>query len=171
MDFLEVEQLLVKYKELIYFIAFLCIFLKIGVPMLSFLPGETLLVMLGFLSHQEVIDLHLCIFIVSVASVLGGMFNYMLGRYFGQKMIKWEYGSRMVFSPVVMQRAENFYVKYGDVVIVFSRFIPVVRIFTIFVAGMYKMNYFIFWVYNALGGVLWVLCYILLGYFFGNVLI
>jgi membrane-associated protein len=143
------------------------IFAESGLLIGFFLPGDTLLFTVGLLSHEGVIgtNVHLLVFILFIAAVLGDNVGYMFGKRVGRRIF--QKPDSILFHQDNLQRAENFYEKYGPLTIVIARFVPIVRTFAPIVAGVGKMQYRKFFAFNLLGGLLWTAGIIYVGYFGG----
>ena len=133
-----------------------------------FLPGDSLLFVAGAIAAQPgcPLDVHLLVLIVFVAAFLGDSCNYMIGHFFGRKLFS-NPDSR-IFKQSYLEKTHAFYEKYGGKTIILARFVPIVRTFAPFVAGMGKMHYAYFITYNAVGGAAWVAIFCYVGYFFGD---
>jgi membrane-associated protein len=150
----------------IYVLMFLVIFAETGLVVTPILPGDSLLFALGaFTVIDGGLDLWILLISLSVAGVLGDAVNYHVGKYMGPKVFDRQ--SR-IFKREYLEQTQAFYDKWGPFTIVAARFAPIVRTFAPFVAGIGKMNYRKFFVFNVMGGVLWVFTFILAGHFFGN---
>ncbi|MEK7152791.1 MAG: VTT domain-containing protein [Patescibacteria group bacterium] len=143
------------------------IFAESGLLIGFFLPGDTLLFTVGLLAHQGVIstNVHLLVIILFIAAVLGDNVGYMFGKRVGPRIFRKP--DSILFHQDNLQRAENFYEKYGPLTIVIARFVPIVRTFAPIVAGVGKMKYRRFFVYNLIGGLLWTASITYVGYFGG----
>jgi len=150
-----------------YVILFLVVFAETGIIILSFLPGDTLLFVIGALSASGKLDLGFTMIILSIAAILGDTVNYHIGKYIGPKIFNKE--ESKLFSKKHLLRAHNFYEKYGGKTIILARFIPIIRAFAPFVAGIGTMSYKKFLLYNVVGGILWVVSLSYAGFLFGNI--
>ncbi len=151
----------------IYGLLFLIIFVETGVVVMPFLPGDSLLFIVGAMCGAGLLDLGLSIGLMSVAAVAGNQSNYTIGRYFGPKVFQWE-NSRF-FNRKAFDQAHAFYERHGGITIVIARFMPFVRTFAPFVAGVAQMTRSKFTLYDVGGGLLWVVGITMAGYLFGNV--
>ena len=151
----------------LYAILFAIVFAETGLVVTPFLPGDSLLFALGAMGARDIgINLPVATAIVTVAAIAGDAVNYWVGYKLGPAVFKRE-DSRLLNRKHLL-RAQEFYEKYGGKTIILARFVPVVRTFAPFVAGVGKMNFFRFWLFNIIGGVAWVLICILSGYYFGG---
>lgn len=160
-------QLINSYANWTYLILFLVIFAETGFVVTPFLPGDSVLFALGAIIARPDCQLSLPLFIVILilAAISGDFVNYEIGKYVGIKVFR--PGSR-VFKPSYLQKTQDFYAKHGTKTIVYARFVPIVRTFAPFVAGIGKMPYTVFGKYNIVGAILWVSLFILTGYYFGQ---
>lgn len=161
-------QLVSEYHAWTYAILFLIIFCETGLVVTPFLPGDSMLFVAGAIAAQPnmPIDIHILAIILFIAAVLGDSCNYMIGHLFGQKLFN--NPNSKIFKQSYLSKTHEFYKKYGGKTIILARFVPIVRTFAPFVAGMGKMHYYYFMVYNLVGGALWVLLFCYAGYFFGD---
>ncbi len=154
------------YGLWVYALLFLVIFVETGVVVMPFLPGDSLLFVVGAMCGVGLMSYPLSVALLLAAAVLGNQSNYALGRYFGPRVFKWE-NSRF-FNKAAFDRAHAFYERYGGITIVAARFMPFVRTFAPFVAGVARMTRTRFTFFDVTGGTLWVVSLITVGYFFGN---
>ena len=159
--------LLQQYGAWVYLLLFVIIFCETGLVVTPFLPGDTLLFIAGALAAGGGIDVHLLALLLVAAAVLGNTVNYSIGRFIGPRVFHWE-GSRF-FNRRALDRAHAFYEKHGGITIVITRFVPILRTFAPFVAGIGRMTYLNFTAYNLAGALAWVLSLLYAGYWFGNV--
>ena len=155
------------YGGWVYALLFLIIFVETGVVVMPFLPGDSLLFVVGAMCGVGMMDYSLAVPLLLAAAILGNQSNYTIGRYFGPRVFQWE-NSRW-FNRRAFDQAHAFYEKYGGITIVAARFMPFLRTFAPFVAGVAQMTRSKFTFYDVLGGVLWVVGIITVGYFFGNI--
>ncbi len=155
-----------EYGPWVYALLFLIVFVETGVVVMPFLPGDSLLFVVGALAGAGHISLPLACAVLLAADVLGDQANYSIGRYFGPKVFHWE-KSRW-FNRDAFDKAHAFYERYGGITIVLARFMPFIRTFVPFVAGVAEMSRAKFTAYNVLGALIWVLGLATAGYLFGN---
>lgn len=164
-------SLLAQHGAWVYLILFLIVFCETGLVVTPFLPGDSLLFIAGALtatgSGTGRLDLLMLNLLLIAAAILGNTTNYWIGRYFGPKVFSWE-DSRF-FNRRAFDKAHAFYERHGGKTIVITRFLPILRTFAPFVAGVAQMTHLRFQVYNVAGGVLWVVSLSLGGYLFGNI--
>ena len=156
-----------SYGLWVYALLFLVIFVETGVVVMPFLPGDSLLFVVGAMCGVGLMSYPLSMALLLAAAVLGNQSNYALGRYFGPRVFKWE-NSRW-FNKDAFNSAHDFYDRYGGITIVAARFVPFLRTFAPFVAGVAKMSRARFTFFDVTGGGLWVIGIITVGYFFGNI--
>jgi membrane-associated protein len=152
-----------QYGVWTYAILFLIIFMETGFVVTPFLPGDSLLFAAGSLAPISDLNIWLLVGLLIVAAIAGDTVNYWIGHYVGDRAynVKW-------IKREYLDRTRAFFQKHGGKTIFLARFVPIVRTFAPFVAGMGKMSYGYFFSYNVFGGIVWVLLFTLLGYFFGN---
>jgi membrane-associated protein len=155
-----------NYGAWVYALLFLIIFTETGVVVMPFLPGDSLLFVVGTLCGAGLMSLPLAMALLVVAAVLGDQTNYSIGRYFGPKVFQWE-NSRL-FNRNAFNQAHAFYEKYGGITIILARFMPFIRTFAPFVAGVAEMTRSTFTAYNVIGALIWVVGLTGAGYLFGN---
>ena len=160
------EAFVRDYGMWVYALLFLVIFVETGVVVMPFLPGDSLLFVVGAMCGVGLMSYPVSVSLLLIAAVLGNQTNYAIGSYFGPRVFQWE-DSRL-FNKAAFDRAHNFYERYGGITIVAARFMPFLRTFAPFVAGVAKMNRAKFTFYDVTGGALWVVGIITIGYFFGN---
>jgi len=155
------------YGTLVYALLFLIVFVETGLVVMPFLPGDSLLFMVGTLAATGTLSLPLAIVLLLIAAIAGDQLNYSIGRYFGPKVFQWE-DSRF-FNRKAFDAAHSFYEKHGGVTIILARFMPFIRTFAPFVAGVAEMDRARFTAYNVVGAVIWVVGLCTAGYLFGNI--
>lgn len=155
------------YGGWIFFILFLVIFCETGLIVTPFLPGDSLLFVTGAIAATGAFDIHLMVLTMVIAAILGDTVNYHVGKYLGAKAF--QSGNSRIFKPAYLEKTNAFYAKHGGKAIIIARFMPIVRTFAPFVAGMGHMHYPRFLFFNVVGSLVWVLSISYLGYFFGNI--
>jgi membrane-associated protein len=150
----------------VYALLFLIIFTETGVVVMPFLPGDSLLFVVGTLCGAGLMSLPLAMGLLVAAAILGDQTNYSIGRYFGPKVFQWE--NSKLFNRNAFNQAHAFYERYGGITIILARFMPFVRTFAPFVAGVAEMTRTKFTAYNVAGALLWVVGLVGAGYLFGN---
>lgn len=156
-----------QYGTWVYALLFAIIFIETGVVVMPFLPGDSLLFVVGALCGAGLMDLPLAMGLMFTAAVAGNQCNYTIGRYVGPRVFQWEQ-SRW-FNKAAFLKAHDFYERYGGVTLIAARFMPFLRTFAPFVAGVAAMTRSRFTFFDITGGALWVGSITLAGYFFGNV--
>ena len=150
----------------VYLIVFIIVFCETGLVVTPFLPGDSLLFGLGALAAIGDLNVLWLFVLLSVAAIAGDTVNYFIGKYVGPKVFQQE--TSRFFKKEYLERTHQFYEKYGGKTIVIARFMPIIRTFAPFVAGIGSMTYHKFIIYNVLGGIAWVAIFIFGGYYFGN---
>jgi len=156
-----------NYQTWTYLILFLIIFAETGLVVTPFLPGDSLLFAAGAIIAKPETDLNIfvmCILLI-FAGIIGDMVNYHIGKYIGPKAFS---GKLPFLKKEYLERTEKFYDKYGGKTIIYARFVPIVRTFAPFVAGVGNMSYAKFASYNVIGAIVWVTSFLFIGYFFGG---
>jgi membrane-associated protein len=148
-------------------ILFVVIFCETGLVVTPFLPGDSLLFAAGAFAGRGVLDIRLLVLLLIAAAVAGDAVNYHIGKLIGPKVFKSE--DSWLLKRKHLERTQHFYAKYGGKTIIIARFVPIVRTFAPFLAGVGEMTYFRFALYNVTGGILWVLSFALGGYYFGEI--
>ena len=154
------------YGAWVYALLFLIVFVETGVVVMPFLPGDSLLFVVGTLCGVGLMSLPLAMVLLVVAAVLGDQTNYLIGRRVGPRVWAWEH-SRF-FNKRAFLQAHAFYERWGGITIILARFMPFIRTFAPFVAGVAEMNRARFSSYNVIGALIWVVSLTLAGYLFGN---
>jgi membrane-associated protein len=161
-------ELVAEYGVWVYGILFLILFCETGLVVTPFLPGDSLLFVAGALAALPSNDLnvHVMVLLMIIAAIVGDAVNYTIGRIFGEKLFK--NPDSKIFRRSYLDKTHQFYEKHGGKAIILARFVPIVRTFAPFVAGMGKMSYRHFAFYNVAGALLWVLLFTYAGYLFGD---
>jgi len=162
------DYITTHYGAWTYGLLFAIIFAETGLVVTPFLPGDSLLFMAGYFCSRpdSGLNIYLMMLLLSAAAVIGNIVNYSIGSYLGPKVFTRE--DSFLLRKKHLDRAHAFFQKYGGVAIILSRFVPIVRTFVPFVAGVGKMDWKRFWLFNAIGGISWVCLFLLLGFFFGG---
>lgn len=160
------EVVAVTYGVWIYALLFAIIFVETGLVAMPFLPGDSLLFVAGAIAAVGGMSLPTLMTLLSIAAIAGDALNYSVGRWAGKKVFSWE--SSRWFNKEAFNKTHEFYEKHGPITIVVGRFLPFIRTFTPFVAGVAQMSYPKFAVYNIIGGLLWVCGLTTLGFLVGN---
>ncbi|NWG31972.1 MAG: DedA family protein [Rhodocyclaceae bacterium] len=159
--------LVADYGVWIYALLFAIVFCETGLVVTPFLPGDSLLFVAGALAATGGMDIGVLIGVLLAAAVLGDNANYWIGRWVGQRILRWGEGSRF-FNRAAYEKTHAFYERYGPLTMTMARFVPLVRTFAPFVAGVARMTYPRFFAFDLLGALLWVFSLTLAGYWFGN---
>jgi membrane-associated protein len=159
-------ELIVRFGTLTYGILFAIVFAETGLVFTPFLPGDSLLFAAGAFAAVGSFNLAILIAVLWLAAFLGDTCNYWIGRFFGKQIIA---NPKIPINQKHIDKAQAFYEKHGGKTIFLARFIPIMRTFAPFVAGVGKMHYFKFMYYNVLGAVVWIGLFVPAGYFFGNI--
>ena len=161
------EAFVQSYGVWVYALVFLIVFVETGVVVMPFLPGDSLLFVVGALCGVGMMSYPIACTVLIAAAILGDQSNYTIGRFFGPKVFQWE-DSRF-FNKRAFDQAHNFYETYGGVTIIVARFMPFLRTFAPFVAGVAMMNRAKFTSFNVIGALIWVLGICTAGYFLGSI--
>ncbi|WP_134705625.1 DedA family protein [Rahnella sp. CJA17(1/100)] len=161
-------ELVAQYGIWVYGILFLILFCETGLVVTPFLPGDSLLFVAGALAALPGNDMnvHLMVFLMAIAAILGDAVNYTIGRVFGERLFS--NPDSKIFRRSYLDKTHKFYEKHGGKTIILARFVPIVRTFAPFVAGMGHMSYRHFAAYNVIGALVWVLLFTYAGYLFGD---
>ena len=159
-------EVIQQYGRTTYLLLFLIVFLETGLVVTPILPGDSLLFAAGAFAALGHLSLWPLFFLLCVAAILGDTVNYAIGARIGPKVF--HYPKSRFFNPEHLKKTHAFYEKYGGKTIIIARFVPIVRTFAPFVAGVGQMSYRQFIGYNVVGGILWVTICVFAGYFFGN---
>ncbi len=160
------QEITSQYGTWSYAVLFLIVFAETGLVVTPFLPGDSLLFAAGALAALGSLDIWLLMLLLFIAAILGDAVNYHVGRYLGPKVLSGKY---RFLKKEYLDKTQGFYDKYGVKTIVIARFVPIVRTFAPFMAGVGSMKYSTFLTYNVVGAFVWVLVCCLAGYFFGNI--
>jgi len=158
-----VGTIIQSYGVLTYLILFLIIFLETGIVVTPFLPGDSLIFVAGAFSAQGYLNPLLLFFTLAIAAILGDSLNYWIGKFFGDKVSSWKF-----VKKEYIQKTEEFYEAHGGKTIILARFVPIIRTFAPFVAGIGKMDYPRFLSFNVVGGIVWTALFTFGGYYFGG---
>jgi membrane-associated protein len=161
------ESFVQAYDLWVYALLFAIIFIETGVVVMPFLPGDSLLFVVGAMCGVGLMNYPGSLLLLTAAAVAGNQSNYAIGRHFGPKVFQWE--QSRFFNRRAFDQAHNFYEKYGGITIVAARFMPFLRTFAPFVAGVARMTRTKFTVFDVTGGALWVVSVVTCGYLFGSV--
>lgn len=155
-----------EYGLWTYLILFVIVFCETGLVVTPFLPGDSLLFAAGAFAGKEVLQLKVLIPILCIAGIIGDAVNYGVGRYLGPKVLN---GNSPFLRADYLTKTQRFYERYGGKTIIIARFVPIVRTFAPFLAGVGQMNYSRFGMFNIAGAILWVVTFCVAGFYFGNI--
>ena len=158
-------QIITTYGVLTYAILFLIVFMETGIVFTPFLPGDSLLFVAGAFAAINSLNIWLLFFLLTAAAILGDTTNYWIGYFFGKKIVA---HPKIPIDEGHIKETQKFFHKHGGKTIILARFMPFIRTFAPFVAGVSRMDYKRFFLYNIVGGLLWVSIATFAGYFFGN---
>jgi membrane-associated protein len=159
------EIIINKFGAGVYIVIFAIIFLETGLVITPFLPGDSLLFIAGAFAGAGSLNLVFLLIILSLAAIIGDSLNYWIGNYFGERV----FSNNKFFKKEHLEKTKDFYKKHGGKTIIMARFVPIVRTFAPFVAGIGKMNYIRFLSFNVIGGILWIFTFVFAGYYFGKI--
>lgn len=166
---LDFKWIVEQYGTAIYIVLFIVIFIETGLVVMPFLPGDSLLFTAGLFAASGDLSLLILLSSLIIAAVLGDNINYWIGRKIGLSVFNWKIKGRQLVKESYLEKTEAFFEKRGVAAIIMARFVPIVRTFTPFAAGVGKMNYKKFFLYDVIGGVLWISSMTLAGYFLGGI--
>lgn len=166
---LDFEWLFLQYGTAVYIILFLVIFTETGVVVFPFLPGDSLLFTAGLFARLGYMDMSVLVLLLFSAAVLGDNSNYWIGKTIGLRVLKLKLGGKNLVKQEYLDKTHSFYDKYGVKTIIMARFVPIVRTFAPFVAGVAEMNYKKFLSFDLIGGAIWILSLTFAGYFLGEI--
>lgn len=161
------SEVIQQYGTITYLILFLIIFCETGFVVTPFLPGDSLLFAAGTFAALGMLNITWLFVLLSIAAIAGDTLNYWIGHFIGPKIFNKE--NVRFLNKKHLDHTHNFYEKYGSKTIIIARFVPIVRTFAPFVAGIGSMNYMHFITYNVIGGIAWILICVSAGYLFGNI--
>src|SRR5512143_3534329 len=162
-----VAQLAAQYGHWIYALLFLIIFAETGLVVFPFLPGDSILFIAGTVVATADLDIHTLVVVLTAAAILGDTVNYSIGHYIGPRVF--DRPDSRWFKQEHLRRTQRFYDRYGGVTIIIGRFVPIIRTFAPFLAGVAGMTYRKFLSYNVIGAVAWIASLVYAGYLFGNI--
>lgn len=165
---LDFEWLFSNYGTAVYFILFLVIFIETGLVLMPFLPGDSLLFTAGLFAHLGYLNITYLILLLFVAAVLGDNINYWIGRKIGLRVLKIKFREKNLVKQEYLDKTHLFFEKYGPKAIIMARFVPIVRTFSPFAAGIAEMTYRKFVSFDLLGGAIWIVSLTMAGYFLGG---
>lgn len=166
---LDFKWIVEQYGTAIYVVLFLVIFIETGLVVMPFLPGDSLLFTAGLFAASGELNIFYLLGLLLVAAVLGDNVNYWIGRKLGLGVFEWKLRGRQLVKPSYLEKTHAFFEKNGVKAIIMARFVPLVRTFTPFAAGVGKMKYRKFFLFDVVGGFLWIFSLSLAGYFLGNI--
>lgn len=165
---LDFEWLFQNYQDTVYVILFLVIFVETGLVVMPFLPGDSLLFTAGLFARLGYLNLAFLVLLLFFAAVLGDNTNYWIGRKIGLKTLQLKFRGKVLVKQEYIDKTHSFFEKYGPKTIILARFVPIVRTFSPFVAGVAEMKYRKFISFDILGGIIWIGSLTFAGYFLGH---
>ncbi|MGZ4049420.1 MAG: VTT domain-containing protein [Bacteroidia bacterium] len=166
---LDFEWLFQNYRDTVYIILFLVIFIETGLVIMPFLPGDSLLFTAGLFARSGYMNMAFLVTLLFVAAVIGDNTNYWIGRKIGLRALHIKLRGKNLVKQEYIDKTHSFFEKYGPKTIILARFVPIVRTFSPFVAGVAEMKYSKFLSFDILGGAIWILSLTFAGYFLGNI--
>ncbi len=166
---LDFEWLFQNYNNTIYLILFLVIFIETGLVIMPFLPGDSLLFTAGLFARLGYLNITYLLLLLFAAAIIGDNVNYWVGRKIGLKVLHMKFRGKNIVKQEYLDKTHLFYEKYGPKTIIMARFVPIVRTFAPFVAGVAEMNYKKFFSFDILGGLLWIFSLTFAGYLLGEI--
>jgi membrane-associated protein len=165
---LDFEWLFQNFGTAVYFILFLVIFIETGLVIMPFLPGDSLLFAAGLFAKLGYLNMAYLVILLMVAAIVGDNVNYWIGRKIGLKVLHLKFRGKPLVKQEYLDKTHSFYEKYGTKTIIMARFVPIVRTFAPFAAGIAEMNYRKFFSFDVLGGALWICSLTFAGFFLGH---
>ncbi len=166
---LDFEWLFQNYKDVVYIILFLVIFIETGLVVMPFLPGDSLLFTAGLFARLGYLNMAWLVLLLFAAAVLGDNANYWIGRKIGLRALRIKIRGKKIIKEEYLNKTHSFFDKYGPKTIILARFVPIVRTFAPFVGGIAEMNYKKFLSFDILGGAIWICSLTFAGYFLGEI--
>lgn len=166
---LDFEWLFQNYGTAVYVILFLVIFIETGLVIWPFLPGDSLLFTAGLFARLGYMNMAFLVMLLFAAAVIGDNTNYWIGRKIGLRMLRIRFRGKVIVKQDYIDKTHSFYEKYGTKTIIMARFVPIVRTFAPFVAGIAEMNYRRFFLFDLAGGAIWIFSLTFAGYFLGKI--
>lgn len=165
---LDFEWLFQHYGTTVYFILFMVIFIETGLVIMPFLPGDSLLFTAGLFARMGYLNISFLVLLLFIAAVVGDNTNYFFGKNVGLNVLKLKFRGKLLVKQEYLDKTHSFYEKYGTKTIILARFVPIVRTFAPFVAGIAEMKYRKFLLFDLLGGAIWIGSLTFAGYFLGE---
>lgn len=166
---LDFEWLFQNYNDAVYIILFLVIFIETGLVIMPFLPGDSLLFTAGLFARLGYLNISYLLILLFIAAVIGDNTNYWVGRKIGLRALQIKFRGKKLVKQEYLDKTHSFYEKHGPKTIIMARFVPIVRTFAPFVAGVAEMNYRKFLSFDLLGGAVWIASLTFAGYFLGEI--
>jgi len=160
-----INVIIQNYGIGVYAFLFLIIFIETGLVIMPFLPGDSLIFIAGTFAANGILNMYVLFLVFFLAAVLGDTVNYWIGSYFGEKVFE----KNRFFKKEYLEETKEFYAKHGGKTVFLARFVPIIRTFAPFVAGVGKMKYKKFLIYNIVGAAVWVSLFLTIGFYFGNI--